>query len=208
MTAFLLLLACATTASTSPAAPETPATPAVPVAAPEPLVGADAPGPGGFQDAPVADWYPDAGDRLAGCTVSGQTGMSIVLQLQCPGDRVLTDTRGVGVPGPDGAVDFAMRSLQGLGLDAAPRQAMATIPLPDGSSRDPVQAHVIDATAPDLQTTVWVVHAFGTMPQVLTCMALADDTDAASFCADALGAMLLPPGPTIPGKLLGRPPAE
>lgn len=171
-----LLLSCAT----APAAPPAPPAPMAPLQAPS-----------------LEAWYPGALALLDGCVLSGEAGMSTALQVSCPGDRVITDMRGPGAPGPATAVDATLGMLRELGLEGSPRQATALLP-----GEGAPGATILDAQGPDLQVTVWVVSQLAAMPQTLSCMATAGDAEAATWCPAALAAMLLPPAPqvTLPPK--------
>ena len=140
----------------------------------------------------LADHYDPVPPAVADCTLYVDNQVAWLAQLACPGDRVLTDMRGPGVPPPEGAMQAVMETLSGLGLASAPRQA--PVPLPGGVG----QAMVVDAEGSGLSLTTWVVHHMGNMPQVLTCMALRGDTTAEAWCLEAMAAMLLPPGPPVP----------
>lgn len=190
MLPLLIALGCAR--STAPA-PATSTTVQVPVV----VTGAAVvtPAPSATQpplSAPVATYYDPTPAGLAGCELSVDNQVGYIAQLTCPGDRVLTDMRGPGVPAPDGALQAVMDTLAALGLSSMPRQAVT--PLPDGVA----DAQVIDAEGDGLAMTTWVVHHMGTMPQVLTCMALQEDAEAEAWCLDTMAAMLLPPGTPLP----------
>jgi len=150
----------------------------------------------GPQAAAVADYYDPVPPGLRDCTLSVDAQLIYMAQLACPHDRLLTDMRGAGVPGPEGATQAVMHTLTALGMSSAPRQTPVPVP---GSE---ATAQVIDAQGPGLALTTWVVHNMGTMPQVVTCMTVADDTEGQDWCLSVMAAMLLPPAPSMGGPIL------
>lgn len=139
--------------------------------------------------APLYDPLPAV---IADCELTVDAQVGWLAQLSCPGDRVLTDMRGPGVPPPEGAMEAVMQTLAALGMQSAPRQAL--VDLPGGGA----QAMVVDAQGGGLALTTWVVHHMGTMPQVLTCMAVQGDEGAQAWCLEAMAALLLPAGTVLP----------